>query len=230
LSCDFPLIAALSSCKGCPPGKYGSPPDCFSCGIDEECPGLLSYPIRNKSAISFQGIPYRRDATVGDLSIQLPVLVAVGCGCLSVFVYLVPLLSRYTSLFYIRGLGSGISYIYRKIDIFAFRHNVAVGAPLLKKPSRLGGMLTVLGIIAYLTLSSILVLRRNSDNILWQDSLSIYDASTIEASAALPWRGKFELHVAMVGETPHCNEPLFWSSFGLLSGSWAQLSRGPTEA
>ena len=57
LTCAPPLAmkADKTSCIGCGPGTYGTPPNCTACSAGQLCPGLTSAPLPDTSAIFTDG-------------------------------------------------------------------------------------------------------------------------------------------------------------------------------
>jgi hypothetical protein len=86
-----------------------------------------------------------------------------------------------------KSISNTIRMVLESVDAFSLAHHLESGEFVVKTPTALGGSFTIAGLTTLTVLSVILALRRQSDNVLTQQSIAVLDASSLEASKAQPW-------------------------------------------
>ena len=116
------------------------------------------------------------------------------------------------------------------IDSFSKNGVVGVGEPLRNAPRANGGAFTLLGGIAFATLTSVLALERSANNVNANRAIDVLGATQLAAIAGLPfasappWGAGLQIRVTASGEPGLCAAPLAWSFRGLDAGAWALAS------
>ncbi len=143
-----------------------------------------------------------------------------------------------------------VSNTLEAVDAFALAHSLRNGEGVFKKTTALGGACTVAGACTLAVLASVLVLRRQADNVLAQQSLAVLDAPSLAAIDKQPWSlakglaapaggisggnaGAEEaappqllrVRVLVAGDaSAACGAPTSWSAAGLKAGAFALRS------
>jgi len=129
------------------------------------------------------------------------------------------------------------------IDAFSLSHALKPGQVVEKSPTALGGAFTVAAVCSLAVLAATITFRRQSDNVLVQQSVAVLDAPTLDVLRGQPWSrhqslaalplslstpntidsepALIRVRVVAAGDVGSlCGVPLSWSQAGLESGSF----------
>ncbi len=253
LVCDAPLapsggtLNASTSCVGCGAGSAGAPKgagcSAAGCATGMVCPGLLSIPLVNFSA--GVGGSSRAAAAWASAPPLLPPSGSVGApttappsasmttvytgGALVCALTLLAFLLACT-----RACPATGASLLTRLDAFSLRPPLHDGEGPFQRPTPLGGVFTLMGVLTLCTYALYMILEWQLNNTLVQRSLStlgdgwadtlLVGAAWVAAPAAPS--SPLVLRVLVDGEPGRCNAPLEWSGVGLAPGSsgWRLLS------
>ncbi len=186
ISCPPPLSLALdgSGCAGCPRGRFGSPPTaCAPCGPNYTCSGFFTLPVLASPAALASGA----SPTCVSASRLPPMVVTIPNQPASfTLASLPPLVTLCAALALTAAILSLLAYVARApaqarlrldrvlkgVDSFSLAHIVPAGSPLLNHPTALGGACTLLSLVAFFALSTVLVLQNAYANVAVQTALN----------------------------------------------------------
>ena len=186
ISCPPPLSLAPdgSGCAGCPRGQFGSPPAaCAPCGPNYTCPGFFTLPVlASPAALASGASPACASAsTLPPMTVTIPNQPAS-----FTLASLPPLATLCAALALTAAILSLLAYVARApaqarlrldrllkgVDSFSLAHRVPAGSPLLNHPTALGGACTLLSLVAFFALSTVLVLQNVYANVAVQTALN----------------------------------------------------------
>jgi hypothetical protein len=202
-------------CRGCARGSFGSySTSCSVCESGEVCPGLLGVPLPNGSSLyilsqsplsttwlcpggtlestsPIQQQP-QTSSTIVDAGSIAVLGIGIGIILISFLSLFILMYSPKKPLMSTNSIKESNIRIYARryleiLDSFSLSHDIKEGESVAKKSTALGGAFTVAGACTLAVLSAILAIRRQTDNTLIQQSLSVLDAPTLIESKTKPW-------------------------------------------
>jgi hypothetical protein len=204
---DEVALNASSTCAGCGGGTAGALGACARCAPGELCPGLLSRPLWNFSAVDGDGAPVGGRALAARASPWLacprlasprasaptkggaaapsrPLLVLLLGG--SLFGLLIVVAAATARA---RGVDafSRLVALFRCLDMYAMNHELDDNQVLTKRRTALGGVCTLLALTLLSFYAAYMVMAWQDNNTLVQRSLDALDGGVWAQAGALPW-------------------------------------------
>ena len=123
--------------------------------------------------------------------------------------------------------------LLKSIDIFAkLTTGRAEGADLKPAPRRLGGILTLLGSVVFLTIALVIIFNREADNVNVQESIAPLTDARYAKSRALPifsasWSAGVQVRITASGDGTACSRPIEWRADNADAGGWGLSTASP---
>jgi hypothetical protein len=197
IRCPPPLSLSAdgAGCVGCGAGFFGAPPACAACAPNFTCPGFFAQALlAAPGALAAGAAPACAAAATLPRAVaaipnqpasfsmaSLPPLATL-CVAAALAAAILAVLA-YASLARAR---AWLQRAMKALDSFSLTHWVAPGQPLLNTPTALGGACTLLSLIAFFALATVLILQNAYANVAVQASLSTLLSSN-PFSPAIPF-------------------------------------------
>ena len=130
------------------------------------------------------------------------------------------------------------------VDAFALQHNLQRGQAVTREPTPFGGMCSIAGYATLFVLAIVLIIRRNADNELIQESLSVLDDNVLNSLNTMKWtlssqasipkytttQGHVRFRVVVAGDMNKPCEIETWSTTGITHGHFQYASDYPDRS
>lgn len=257
--------ASLTTCVGCSAGRAGAFPACAACTDSRLCPGATATSLHDLSATSAApavaaaaaACPTLTGALAGvaALAAELPPAVDFSglAWLLNVYSADTTLLLGFTVAFAAlvvygaattlvksaspgrRALASRLLGWLESIDAFLLAVPVKKGESPVARPRALGGLFTVLGLVALVTMSLTVILLRAANNTRTVKSVDVLDTASRGAAKSLPelltkpWGSGVQVRITASCDASAGGATLAWSSTDAQKWTFTNASCGAAE-
>lgn len=262
LSCPPPLApsASLTTCVGCGPGRAGAVPACAACADSRLCPGATATSLLDLTAttaapavaaaaaecptltgalagvaalaaelppaVDFSGLSWLLNVYTADAALLTGIAVAIAA-----FVLYGAAAASATCATPSRRKPRLLGWL-ESIDAFLLAVPVKAGESPVARPRAVGGLFTVLGFIALVTMSLTVILLRAANNTRTVKSVDVLDGASRSAAKSLPelpakpWGSGVQVRITASCDASAGGATLAWASADAQKWTFTNASCG----